>query len=153
MIVRNCAGGVVFCGSKVFLLKNEKDEWVLPKGVIRDKRTPREVALDRVKDEAGITAEILSAVGDTSYEFYSITRRQPVCNKIHWYVMKAESEKYRIAFEQGFIDGDWYPVEEALEMITYSQDRSIVRIAYDIYRSIIESQQSVAGEPTAGTQA
>ena len=48
MIVRNCAGGVVFCGGKVFLLKNDKDEWVLPKGVIRDRRSPREVALERV---------------------------------------------------------------------------------------------------------
>ena len=48
MIVRNCSGGVVFCGSKVFLLKNDKEEWVLPKGVIRDRRPPREVALERV---------------------------------------------------------------------------------------------------------
>jgi hypothetical protein len=67
--------------------------------------------------------------------------------------MRALSEEYRIAFEQGFIDGDWYPVEKALEMITYSQDRSIVRIAFDIYQSIVSSEQSVAGEPTAGTQA
>ena len=52
MIVRNCAGGVVFWGDQVFLLKNDKGEWVLPKGVIRDKRMPAEVALERVKTEA-----------------------------------------------------------------------------------------------------
>ncbi len=137
MIVRNCAGGVVFCGAKVFLLKNEKDEWVLPKGVIRDKRSPREVALERVKDETGITAEILSPVGDTSYEFYSITRRQPVCNKIHWYVMKTESEKYRIAFEQGFRDGDFFPVAEAIERVTYSQDKALVSVAYAKFKEEI----------------
>ena len=137
MIVRNCAGGVVFCGSKVFLLKNDKDEWVLPKGVIRDKRSPREVALERVKDETGIDAEIISAAGDTSYEFYSLTRRQPVCNRIHWYVMRAEDEKYRIAFEQGFTDGDYFPVEEAVEKVTYSQDKSLVRIAYEKFKEDI----------------
>ncbi|MCX8042451.1 MAG: NUDIX domain-containing protein, partial [Thermodesulfobacteriaceae bacterium] len=50
--VRNCAGGVVFCGEKVFLLKNEKGEWVLPKGVIRNGDYSNEVALRRVKEEA-----------------------------------------------------------------------------------------------------
>ena len=60
MIVRNCAGGVVFWGDQVFLLKNDKGEWVLPKGVIRDKRMPAEVALERVKTEAGVCAQIVS---------------------------------------------------------------------------------------------
>jgi len=153
MIIRNCAGGVVFSGNKVFLLRNDKSEWVLPKGVIREKRKSAEVALERVRIEAGITAEILHAAGDTSYEFYSQTRRQPVCNRIAWYVMRAASEEYRIAFEQGFIDGDWYPVEQAIDLVTYSQDRSIVRIAYEIYQSIIEAEKPVGGEPTAGSQA
>ena len=134
MIVRNCAGGIVFCGDKVFLLKNEKDEWVLPKGKIRDRRSPREVALERVEDEAGITAEILTAAGDTTYEFFSVTRRQPVCNRVHWYVMKAENTKYRIAFEQGFRDGDYFPVEEAIGKVTYSQDKSLVRVSYEKYK-------------------
>ncbi len=134
MIVRNCAGGIVFCGDKVFLLKNEKDEWVLPKGKIRDKRSPREVALERVEDEAGISAEILTAAGDTTYEFFSVTRRQPVCNRVHWYVMKAESEKYRIAFEQGFRDGDYFSIDEAIEKVTYSQDKALVRVSYEKYK-------------------
>lgn len=137
MIVRNCAGGVVFCGDKVFLLKNDKGEWGLPKGVVRDKRSPREVAIERVKDEAGVEAEILSAAGDTSYEFYSLTRRQPVCNRIHWYVMQAPSERYRIAFEQGFTDGDYFPLEEAVERITYSQDKALVRVAYEKFKEEI----------------
>lgn len=134
MIVRNCAGGIVFCGDKVFLLKNEKDEWVLPKGKIRDRRSPREVAVERVEDETGIQAEILTAAGDTTYEFFSVTRRQPVCNRVHWYVMKAENEKYRIAFEQGFRDGDYFPVEEAVEKVTYSQDKALVRVSYAKYK-------------------
>ena len=32
--IRNCAGGVVFAGDDVFLLKNDKSEWIMPKGVI-----------------------------------------------------------------------------------------------------------------------
>ena len=136
MIFRNCAGGVVFCGDKVFLLRNEKEEWVLPKGVIRDKRLAQDVALDRVFKEAGIKAQIISPAGQTSYEFYSITRHQPVCNRITWYVMRADTLDYRIAFEQGFTDGDYFPFDAAIDKITYSQDKALVSVAYEKYKSM-----------------
>ena len=136
MIFRNCAGGVVFCGDKVFLLRNEKEEWVLPKGVIRDNRLAQDVALDRVFKEAGIKAQIISPAGQTSYEFYSITRHQPVCNRITWYVMRADTLDYRIAFEQGFTDGDYFPFDAAMDKITYSQDKALVSVAYEKYKSL-----------------
>lgn len=63
MIVRNCSGGVVFHEEKVFLLKNEKGEWVLPKGKIRNDSLPTETALKRVKYEGGVNARIISTAG------------------------------------------------------------------------------------------
>ena len=139
MIFRKCAGGVVFSGDKVFLLKNEKGEWILPKGVIREKRLAMDVALERVTKEAGIAAAILSTAGETSYEFYSTTRKQPVCNKIIWYIMHAPDATYRIAFEEGFTDGDYYSIKDALELITYSQDKALVNVAYRKYKDLLET--------------
>ena len=133
MIIRNCAGGVVFYGDSVFLLKNDKDEWVLPKGVIRERRLAQDVALERVRIEAGLSAEIIAAAGDTSYEFYSLTRRSPVCNRIHWFIMRTSDPGYRIAFELGFTDGDYFPLSEAVEKVTYSQDKALLRLAYEKY--------------------
>ncbi|MEA5064560.1 MAG: NUDIX hydrolase, partial [Eubacteriales bacterium] len=95
----------------------------------------QDVALERVRKEAGIEAEIISPAGETSYEFYSMTRHQPVCNRITWYVMRANSALYRIAFEQGFTDGDYFPIDEALERVTYSQDKALVSVAHEKYRS------------------
>ena len=135
MIFRECAGGVVFCQDKVFLLRNDKQEWVLPKGVIRDKRSKTDVAVQRVWKEAGIDAKILSTAGETSYEFYSMARHKPVCNRITWFAMHAQSLDYRIAFEQGFTDGDYFPIEKALELITYSQDKALISVAYSKYRA------------------
>ncbi len=133
-ITRNCAGGAVFFGDELFLLKNDKGEWVLPKGVIREKQSPREVALARVSAEAGITARILAPVGDTRYEFYSQTRKKSVCNRIQWFAMTADHRGYRIAFEQGFVDGDYFPLEKALEMISHEQDAEIARNAWAVCR-------------------
>jgi hypothetical protein len=138
MLFRKCAGGIVFHGDSVFLLKNEKDEWVLPKGVIRGEDAIRTVALRRVLLEAGITAEILSPAGETSYEFYSITRRQPVCNAISWFIMRAKDPRYAVDLSQGFKDGAYFPIQEALKRITYSQDRALLSLAHQKYRKLLE---------------
>lgn len=130
MLVRNCAGGVVFSGDKVFLLKNEKGEWVLPKGVIRSGDLSNEVAVKRVKEEAGIAAEIVSAAGRTNYEFFSVTRKRPVCNKITWYIMKSHNESYEINKEENFTGGGFFKIEEAIGLITYSQDKSLLNLSF-----------------------
>ncbi len=130
---RNCAGGVVFADNKVFLLRNDKGEWVLPKGVIRDGELASEVALNRVEHEAGIKAKIVAPAGETRYEFFSISRRAPISNKIDWFIMQAEGEDYTINKEEGFQDGGFYPTSEAADRITYSQDQALVRLAYEKY--------------------
>ncbi|HLS53968.1 MAG TPA: NUDIX hydrolase [Tissierellaceae bacterium] len=144
MIIRNCAGGVVFSGKKVLILKNEKNEWVLPKGKIRNNNLPPETAIARVEFETGVKGKIVSSAGETAYEFYSITRNQPVCNKIVWYIMEAEDENYKINSEEGFQDGGFYPIEEAIEMITYSQDKSLVSLSYNRYLEFKEYEKRMA---------
>lgn len=133
MLTRLCAGGVVFLDEKVFLLHNDKGEWILPKGVIRNSEVARDVALDRVKFEGGVEARILSPAGETSYEFFSYSRKVPVCNKIDWFIMEACNEKVSVNSEEGFLDGGFFTIDEALEKITYSQDKSLVRLAYRKY--------------------
>ena len=138
MLVRNCAGGVVFSGEKVLLLKNEKGEWVFPKGVIRPGDLSNEVAVRRVREEAGVTAEIISTAGNTSYEFFSVTRQKPVCNKITWYIMKSPSEDYKISEEDKFLDGGFFKIDDALGLITYSQDKSLLHLSYLRYKELMK---------------
>ena len=136
MLVRNCAGGVVFCGDKIFLLKNEKNEWVLPKGVIRNGDLSNEVAVKRVKEEADILAEIVSTAGRTSYEFFSVTRQRPVCNKITWYIMKSLNEYYKVDEEEKFTDAGFFSLEDAINLVTYSQDKALLNLSYQKYKEL-----------------
>ncbi|MGI6776606.1 MAG: NUDIX hydrolase [Acetivibrionales bacterium] len=136
MLVRNCAGGVVFCNDKVFLLRNEKGEWVFPKGVIRNGELPTEVALRRVKEEAGITSEIISTAGQTNYEFFSVTRQKPVCNKIVWYIMKSQNEDFNINKNEDFTDGGYFEFEEAMKLVTHSQDRALLNLSYKSFKQL-----------------
>ena len=148
MLFRNCAGGVVFYANQVFILKNEKNEWVLPKGMIRNESLSRDVALERVKIEADIDAEILSTAGETSYEFYSVTRKQPVCNQITWYIMNAKTKEFKINKQLGFKEGGFYTIDKALEMITYSQDKSLVNLSYKKYKKMMRRKAVTAIKAT-----
>lgn len=130
MLLRDCAGGVVFHNQKVFLLLNEKKEWVMPKGLIKEGENPQDAALRRVNEEAGIKGRIVEQAGRTYYEFYSVTRHMPVCNRIAWYIMEAEDSQYEISEPDKFANAGYYTVPEALEMITYSQDKSLVMQSY-----------------------
>lgn len=136
MLVRNCAGGVVFFDNKVFLLKNEKGEWVLPKGVMRNGDLSNEVALKKVQEEAGILAEIVSTAGRTNYEFFSVSRQRPVCNKITWYIMKSPDSNYKVSEEEKFTDGGFFNIDEAMSRITYSQDKSLLNLSYSKFKEI-----------------
>lgn len=137
MLVRNCAGGVVFNNDKVLLLMNEKHEWVFPKGVMRTGDFPDEVAVKRVLVEAGVKARIISAAGRTNYEFYSISRQRPVANKIVWYIMTTDQDKVTPNEAQSFSEGGFFTVEEAIEKVTYSQDKSLLMLSYQKYKELV----------------
>ncbi len=112
---------------------------MLPKGVIREKQLPNDVALERVFKEAGIKARIISPAGETSYEFYSITRRSRVCNKITWNVMQSDSPRlpHRLRTRL-LLTAITTPSKKALELVTYSQDKALVNVAYEKYKASLK---------------
>ena len=132
--IRSCAGGVVFCDDRVFLLMSDRGEWVMPKGVIRSANRSNDVALWRVEDEAGIHAEIIGIAGNTRYDFFSESRGREISNRIQWFAMRAEEPTFHVAYEQGFLNGNYYPVDRARELLTYEDDKHILDCAYEIYK-------------------
>ena len=131
--IRSCAGGVVFRNDQVFLLMSDRGEWVMPKGVIRNHNPSNDVALWRVEDEAGIHARIIGIAGNTRYDFYSESRGKDVSNRIQWFAMEAEDDQYHISYEQGFLNGGYYSIEKACEMLTHDGNKEILMAAYKIY--------------------
>ena len=132
--IRSCAGGVVFCDNRVFLLMSDRGEWVMPKGVIRSHNRSNDVALWRVEDEAGIHAEIIGIAGNTRYDFFSESRGKEISNRIQWFAMRALDKSYHVSYDQGFLNGSYYPVDKARAMLTYEGDKPLLDEAYRIYK-------------------
>ena len=134
MIVRRCAGCVVFHANQVLLVKNDRGEWTLPKGKISGMYMAQESAIARVKDETGIDAKLLDIAGDTIYEFFSRSRQQRVCNAINWFIMDAPNTECKISSE--FLEGGFYKVKDALEMLNHNKEKSLVEISYKKYKEV-----------------
>lgn len=134
MIVRRCAGGVVFYANKVLMIKNDRAEWTLPKGKIYDKELQYDSAVLRVKEETGIDASVIDVAGDTMYEFFSRSRQQRVCNAIMWYIMETQNTQYILKDE--LVDGGFFKVKDAIEMLTHSKEKSLVEISYKKYKEM-----------------
>ncbi|NLE25656.1 MAG: NUDIX domain-containing protein, partial [Clostridiaceae bacterium] len=113
MLLRDCAGGVVFYNDTVFLILNEKNEWVMPKGLIMNGENPQDAAIRRVFEEASIKGSIVEQAGRTYYEFYSVTRQKPVCNRIAWYIMQAEDNKFHITEPDKYSEGGFFDIPTA----------------------------------------
>ena len=128
----------MFCEDEVFLLMSDRGEWVMPKGVIRNQNRSNDVALWRVEDEAGIHAEIIGIAGITRYDFFSESRGRDISNRIQWFAMRAEDRSFHISYDQGFLNGNYYPLDRAREMLTYEADKGILDKAYKIYRQSLK---------------
>ncbi len=143
MLKRECVGGIVFFADTVLLIKNDKDEWSFPKAVIRNVESEATtVAVDCVMQETQVKAYILSRAGKTNYEFYSITRKKPVANSIEWYIMSAQTDDATPNLAGGIMEAVFVPVAEALEQVTYTQDRSLLAVAYQKYCELNEREQA-----------
>ncbi len=136
MLIRNCTGGIVFCQDKVLLIENDKHEWAFPKGVVRDGQKLTDVVVRRVKLETGVDAAIIAPCGKTHYEFYSVSRRKPVHNNISWFIMKAADSKAEPNAEENIRSAKFFDVTAAMDKITYSQDKSLLLMAYQKYKEM-----------------
>ena len=136
MLIRNCTGGIVFHQDKVLMIENDKHEWAFPKGVIRVNQKLTEVVVRRVQIETGVNAKVVAPCGKTHYEFYSISRRKPVHNNISWFIMKADSTECTPNTEENILKAKFFDVKDAMEKVTYSQDKSLLLMAYQKYKEL-----------------
>ena len=51
--------------------------------------------------------------------------------------MSSEEEQVTPNEVQNFSDGGFYPVDEAVDKVTYSQDKSLLMLSYQKYKELV----------------
>jgi 8-oxo-dGTP pyrophosphatase MutT (NUDIX family) len=127
------SGGVIYrktgAGFDVALVSVKGGRyWCLPKGLVDKGETPELTALREVREESGLTGRIIDKLGDITY-WYFIQDKNIKCRKtVHFFLMEyveGDTSDHDLEVD----DAEWFPIETALNKISYRGDRGILEKA------------------------
>jgi 8-oxo-dGTP pyrophosphatase MutT (NUDIX family) len=135
------AGGVIYCENKrrfevALIALNNGTIWKLPKGLVEKGESLREAALREIREETGLIGEPIAELGHIDYWFVWRQSGSRYHKFVYFYLVRCtggdisehdfESEEVR-----------WFPIDEAIEKLTYKSERDIAVKARDMLGSRI----------------
>ena len=130
------AGGVVFRltdGSREVLLCGRISDglWALPKGTPEPGETMEETALREVQEETGVQVEQYGIVGEIKYWFSRPQEGVRYNKTVRHYLLRPVGGDPSL-HDHEFDDVRWFPVQEALKLMTYANEARILRMAIEM---------------------
>lgn len=103
--------------------------WALPKGTPADDETLEETALRETREETGLEVTVEAPIDAIHYHFVrgSIRFRKTV----HFYLMRTTGGDLQL-HDREFDDVSWLPIAEAIELLTYPTERTVVERAAEL---------------------
>jgi 8-oxo-dGTP pyrophosphatase MutT (NUDIX family) len=130
------AGGVVFRlndGSREVLLCGRTSDrlWALPKGTPEPGETLIQTALREVREETGVEVEQVGVVGEVKYWFSRPQEGVRYNKTVHHFLLNPIGGDPSL-HDHEFDDVRWFPVQEALKLMTYPNEARILRMAIEM---------------------
>ena len=125
------AGGVVFRivdGQALFLLiRDSYRNWGFPKGHLEQGEAPDRAALREVEEETGLAS--LSMRGEIeTIDWYFRFRGRLIHKYCHFFLIESSSSETSPQREEGITACQWASLEDAVELISYANARSVLRL-------------------------
>ncbi|MBA3045934.1 MAG: NUDIX domain-containing protein [Candidatus Thermoplasmatota archaeon] len=125
------SGGVILDSEGRVLVLRRKTEgtWVLPKGRMEPGENLRQTALREVQEETGLSElKIIREIGLVRYIFFWRPENINYKKTVHYFLMKLNNGKEpEMKLEPNFAEHSWTPVDDAVKLLTFENDRRIVR--------------------------
>jgi 8-oxo-dGTP pyrophosphatase MutT (NUDIX family) len=100
--------------------------WGLPKGLVEPGEEDAATAVREVREETGLTAEVVQPLGDVSY-FY-VWDGERVRKKVTFFLMNAIGGDVS-EHDHELEEVRWFPLSEAIERADYRSERDVIERA------------------------
>lgn len=129
------SGAVAMKPDRRVLLLRKRDEqvWCLPKGTMEPGETAEETALREVREETGLRVKLLRPLKEVRYAYYWPPHRLNYDKRVAYFL--AEPIGGRLRAEAEFDTARWVSRPEAMELLSWQNDKDVVARAYGVIRS------------------
>ena len=145
-IVQVSAGGVVYrqvtgqAGEQVevaLILVGPRERWQLPKGAANNHETNEQAALREVREETGLTAEVIELIDRIEYWFYANRDGQRVRfhKYVYFYLMNFLAGDVQ-DHDHEVVEARWVEIEQAIDWLAFESEREIMRKARSKIREL-----------------
>jgi 8-oxo-dGTP pyrophosphatase MutT (NUDIX family) len=137
------AGGVVYradaAGQIEILLcgRSSQGLWALPKGTPDGNETLEQTAMREVEEETGLKVSIRQKIGAIRYWFTVQDEGVRYYKTVHYFLMDPIGGDLS-AHDWEFDTVQWFPYNEALQLMTYTNEATMVQKAGTILRGRVE---------------
>ncbi len=129
------SGGVVYRrgedGVEVALIAvGRARRWQLPKGTLDPGETLEITALREVREETGLTAEIVAPLQTIEYWYVGHSRRGAVRfhKRVSFYLLSYRSGEVS-DHDREVVEARWVPIKDALRMLTFKNEQHVLQLA------------------------
>lgn len=143
MRVHHSAGGAVLARQNgrlmVALIRTHGNtRYGLPKGTIDEGEVPEQTAVREVREETGLSAEVLCHLDEIDYHFRA---HQILIHKyVDFYLMRYTGGELVPQLEE-VDDAVWVPVEKAVSVLSFDSERRVVERARMIWSELTEKEK------------
>lgn len=122
--------------------------WALPKGRLEAGETLEQAACREVMEETGLIGEVVRRIGEISYWFYAKEEGVKIHKTVHFFLLRHVSGE--TSNDSTEVDeARWWPLDEALKVLTYKSERETVERASAMIRDLGLFPASSASDPSA----
>jgi 8-oxo-dGTP pyrophosphatase MutT (NUDIX family) len=126
------AGGLVVEGDRILLISTQGGRrWQLPKGHIEEGETAEQAALREVREETGVTGQVMAPLSEVEYWFVEKGARR-VHKRVDYFLLDYVSGS-AADFDAGEVSGaEWFSWDEGIAKLSFDNERRVVLQAREI---------------------
>ena len=142
------AGGVVFRrrGALVevaLISVGEKSRWQLPKGLVDRNESPEAAALREVREETGLSGELIAPVETVEYWYVGNAGRTGARVRfhkfVHFYLLRYTSGGVS-AHDHEVNEARWVEIGEAARMLAFKTERTVLARAREMLEEMMNAE-------------